>query len=32
MPKVEPKFSLGQVVVTPGFLEAMHKTGDKIVP
>ena len=32
MSKVDPKFSLGQVVVTPGFLEAMHKTGDKIVP
>ncbi len=32
MPKVSAKFSLGQVVVTPGFLEAMHNTGDKIVP
>ncbi len=32
MPNVEAKFSLGQVVVTPGFLEAMHNAGDKIVP
>ena len=31
-PQVKPKFSPGQVVVTPGFLEAMHNTGDKIVP
>ena len=26
------KFSPGQVVVTPGFLEAIHNTGDRIVP
>ena len=31
-PRVEPKFSLGQVVVTPGFLEAMHNAGDKSCP
>ncbi len=32
MSKVDAQFSLGQVVVTPGFLEAMHQTGDKLVP
>ncbi len=32
MPRLEAKFSPGQFVITPGCLEAFHKTGDRIVP
>ncbi len=32
MSKVEAKFSPGAFVITPGCLEAFHKTGDRIVP
>ncbi len=32
MPNVDAKFSPGQIVATPGFIQAMHDAGDKIVP
>ncbi len=32
MPNVDAKFSPGQLVATPGFIQALHDSGDKIVP